>query len=132
MKEFEVTGYIFEQTEKQIKGMNQLIKDVDKRILAIIKADTELKNLYDLITSVVGVVCKLQYIYCYILLGSQALKNLANWLVIAEVAPFSKRSGTSVRGKSQVSHIANKKLKTLLHMCALNAIKYDPILKKIL
>jgi transposase len=130
LKEFEVTGYIFEQTEKQIKGMNQLIKDVDKRILAIIKADTELKNLYDLITSVVGVGMQTAI---YLLLHTSGFTSFEKPRQLAcycGVAPFSKRSGTSVRGKSQVSHIANKKLKTLLHMCALNAIKYDPILKK--
>jgi hypothetical protein len=38
-------------------------------------------------------------------------------------------SGTSIKGKTRVSHLADKKMKTLLHMASLTAIKYDPELK---
>ena len=41
------------------------------------------------------------------------------------VVPFKKESGSSVRYKSTVSPFANKKLKKLLHLCALSAIKND-------
>ena len=41
------------------------------------------------------------------------------------VAPFEHTSGTSVRGKSRVSHYANKKLKKLLHLVALASIHSD-------
>ena len=39
--------------------------------------------------------------------------------------PFEHSSGTSVRGKARVSHMANKKVKTTLHMAALSAIKME-------
>ena len=45
------------------------------------------------------------------------------------VVPFSKTSGSSVRFKPTVSNMANKKLKKLLHLCALSAIKNDPEIK---
>jgi len=45
------------------------------------------------------------------------------------VIPFNKVSGTSVRFKPSVSPFANKKLKTLLHHCALTTIKIDTELK---
>ena len=41
------------------------------------------------------------------------------------VVPFKKTSGTSIKYKSTVSPFANKKLKKLLHLCALSAIKND-------
>jgi transposase len=41
------------------------------------------------------------------------------------VVPFKKTSGSSVKYKSTVSPFANKKLKKLLHLCALSAIKND-------
>jgi transposase len=43
--------------------------------------------------------------------------------------PFSKTSGSSVRYKPTVSPHANKKLKKLLHLCALSAIKNDKEIK---
>ena len=39
------------------------------------------------------------------------------------------QSGISIKGKTKVSHMANKKLKTNLHLAALTAIKFDPELK---
>jgi len=43
----------------------------------------------------------------------------------AGVAPFEHRSGTSVRSRTRVSHLANKPLKSLLHMAALSAMQYN-------
>ncbi|WP_026260756.1 transposase, partial [Spirosoma luteum] len=41
----------------------------------------------------------------------------------AGVAPFEHRSGTSVRGKTQVSHQARKRLKSLFHLGAMSVIR---------
>ena len=43
----------------------------------------------------------------------------------AGIAPFEYSSGTSIRGKTKVSSMGNKKLKSLLNMAALSAKKYD-------
>ena len=48
---------------------------------------------------------------------------------IQEIAPFPNQSGKSLRGKDKVSHMANKKIKTLLHMGARSAIQHSPDIK---
>ena len=45
------------------------------------------------------------------------------------VAPFEYSSGSSVRGKTKVHYMANKKLKCNLHMASLAAVKLDADLK---
>ena len=45
------------------------------------------------------------------------------------MAPFPYESGISIKGRTKVSHMANKKLKTNLHLAALTGIKFDPELK---
>ena len=45
------------------------------------------------------------------------------------VAPFEYSSGTSVKGRTKVSHFANKDLKKIIHMAALSAIQYNPEMK---
>ncbi|MGN6398301.1 MAG: IS110 family transposase [Mucilaginibacter sp.] len=45
------------------------------------------------------------------------------------VTPFTRESG-KVIGKARVSHMADKKMKMLLHLCALSAILKDPELKE--
>ena len=43
----------------------------------------------------------------------------------AGVAPFEHTSGSSVRGKSRVSKLANMTLKKLLHMAAMSSIQHS-------
>ncbi|RZK16725.1 MAG: IS110 family transposase, partial [Flavobacterium sp.] len=45
------------------------------------------------------------------------------------VAPFEHRSGSSVRGKSRVSSLGNKAVKSLLHLAAMAAIGCNEELK---
>ena len=41
------------------------------------------------------------------------------------VAPFKYQSGTSIKGRAKVSHLANKSIKALLHMAAISVIRLD-------
>ncbi len=44
----------------------------------------------------------------------------------AGVVPFSDTSGKTLKGRNKVHKMANKELKSLLHLCALSAIQYYP------
>ena len=57
--------------------------------------------------------------------GFTSFSNAKELACYCGVVPFAKRSGTSIRFKPAVSPYANKKLKKLLHLCALSAIKND-------
>ncbi|MEJ7673747.1 MAG: transposase [Chitinophagaceae bacterium] len=46
------------------------------------------------------------------------------------LVPFEHTSGTSIRGKSRVSHFANKKAKRLLNLAASVAIQHNQELKQ--
>jgi len=46
------------------------------------------------------------------------------------VAPFPYQSGTSILGRNKVHHFADKKLKSLLNMCAIAAIQCDKELRR--
>ena len=46
------------------------------------------------------------------------------------VAPFEYSSGTSVKKRARVHHMANKTLKKRLHLGALAAINHDPQIKE--
>jgi transposase len=46
------------------------------------------------------------------------------------IAPFPYQSGSSVKGRTKVSHLANKKIKALINMCAISAIQHNPEMKQ--
>ncbi len=55
--------------------------------------------------------------------------NHRKFACFAGVAPFEYTSGTSIKGRTKVSNLANKKIKSILNIAALSAKKYDPELK---
>jgi transposase len=57
--------------------------------------------------------------------GFKRLKNAKQLACYCGVVPFGRSSGKSIRGKEQISFMANRKLKTLLHLGSLAAVRTD-------
>jgi transposase len=106
-----------------IKGLEKDIKQVEKDIWELVRNDKELLQMFMLIISIpaVGKITAYHFI-CYTNEFKQVKsgKQLASY---CGVVPFEKSSGSSVKNKPRLSHQANKVLKTLLHLCAVTAIK---------
>ncbi|MDO1444638.1 IS110 family transposase [Rhodocytophaga aerolata] len=106
-----------------LKALKQDLAKIEKQIAQLIAADEELNRLFNLVTSVEGVgkVTAVQ-----ILLTTNEFKasfTAKKYACYAGVAPFPYRSGSSIKGRNRVSPLANKSVKTLLHLAALSAIK---------
>lgn len=61
--------------------------------------------------------------------GFRMFENTKQLACSCGVVPFSKSSGTSVRYKPGVSPFANGKLKSLLHLCAMAALRWEKEMK---
>lgn len=126
----EKSGKLVQKACKQtLSALEKEIKGIDKELENLVKEEPELESSYKYICSVdhVGSVTAL-----HLLVSTNGFerfdsaKQLASY---AGVAPFAYSSGTSVRGKTRVHPMANKTLKTALHMCALSAIRHAGVLK---
>jgi len=133
----ETTGYISKKIQKQtevlcnqsLKSLERDLAKINKSIESIIKADEVLNRLFQIITSVTGVgpVTATQ-----IIITTNEFKDITSakkFACYSGIAPFEHQSGTSIRGKTRVSHLGNKTLKTLLHMAALVAASYNQEIK---
>ena len=99
------------------------IKVIDKAIKELIQGDEKLNEISGYVQSVdgVGIVTAAE-----IIVTTNEFENYADAKKLAchcGVVPFKKESGTSIKGKASVWHKANKKMKRLLHLAALAAIK---------
>ncbi|CAL2105581.1 transposase [Tenacibaculum sp. 190524A02b] len=117
-------------TRSIIKNLKKNLKLIDSKILEIINSHEKLNKNYELIQSVPGIGPQTATYILIVTKGFIAFDNARQLACYAGVAPFPYQSGTSIRGRNKVSHLADKKLKALLNMCALNAKKYDYQLKK--
>jgi transposase len=114
--------------EKTLNAIGSDLNKIDKAITAIIETDPELKRLFGLVTSVCGVG---PVVATQILITTNEFKDITDpkkFACFAGVAPFTRESG-KFKGRDRVSHMANKKAKTLLHLSAMVAIQHSPDLK---
>ncbi len=103
-----------------LKQIEKSIKEVEKKIKQTINSDTHLKHLFALVTSVDGIG---EVVATHIIVYTNEFKRFTDAKKLAchaGVVPFDRRSGTSIRGKSMVSHRANKTLKCVIHMAAVS------------
>ncbi len=113
-----------------IANLTTEIKAVEKQIRELIGANDELKKTSDLIRSIKGVgELVAAHMICYTNNFKRFIKA-RKFNCYAGLAPFKSESGTSLRGKARISHLANKEAKTLLNLAASCAIRYDRELKK--
>ena len=120
---------LFSTHKKMIHYLGKQIDAIEKEIKALIDSDQKMKVLYQLMVSVKGVGLVLASNFLVSTNCFTAFKNSRKFACYAGIAPFEKQSGTSLNSKSRVSHYANKRLKSLLHLSATSAIQADPELK---
>jgi transposase len=116
--------------KKTLTALDKDLELVESQIMKVINDDENLKKLYKIITSVVGIGFVTAVNLMIHTQGFSVLNDARKLACYCGVAPFEYSSGTSIKGKTKVHHMANKKLKCNLHMASLTAVKYDLDLKK--
>jgi len=113
--------------EKHLKGpaikkIENQITNVDKLIQSTIKEDTQLQQIASNICSITGIGKVTAAAFIVTTNEFKQISEPKKFACYAGVAPFPYSSGKSINGREKVSHLANKRMKTLLHLCALSAI----------
>jgi transposase len=120
---------LFNVQQKTIKYLTKQIADIEKEIMIIIRSHDKLKEQYELIISVKGVGRQTALFMIVYTHGFTKFKTWRKFASYCGIAPFPNSSGTSIRGKTKVSNLANKKIKSLFDLCAKSAIQYSPEMK---
>jgi transposase len=115
--------------KRMVANLTKEILIVEAAIKAHIRAHEELQKTFDLLVSIKGVG---PVIAAYMIGNTHNFKRFRNarkFNCYAGIAPFSHQSGSSIKGRARVSHLANKDAKTLLNLAATCALRFDEELK---
>jgi transposase len=112
-------------TEENIEKNKENIEKLDIAMLELLKDDQSMLLNYNIITSLKGIgpinglmtIAYTENFTCF--------SNPRTYAVYVGVIPFDHSSGTSLKGKKRVSHIANKELKQELNQAAKTAMRWD-------
>lgn len=114
---------IIKNCQSSIKALARDIIKVENEIKFLVEEDSQLKEQFKWATSVPGV-GKITALNMIVSTGEfQQISEPKKFACYAGVAPFEHTSGSSIRGKTRVSKMANMTLKKLLHLAAMSAIQ---------
>lgn len=125
----EVQSFIVKSSEHIMATMEKSIKATEEQIKSLIASYEQLQQNYTLLVSVKGIGFVTA---AYMILYTDNFKSFDDprkFNSYCGIAPFEYGSGTSIKGKTKVSHLANKKMKSLLHQAAIIAAVHDPEIK---
>ena len=112
-----------------VKTYDNHIAKVEAEIQRLIDEQPAIRQNYQLLQSIKGV-GKVLALTAILKTGNfTRFENPRKFACFCGTAPFEHRSGTSYRGKTRVSHLADKQMKTLLDLSSKTAIQYDKELR---
>lgn len=109
-------------SQASIHAINKDIKLVEKEILQLVHRDDQVLRQYQILTSIPGIGMITAINLMVKTKEFTAFETAEQFACYCGLAPFEHTSGSSVRGKTRVSHYADKKIKTILHLAALSTI----------
>lgn len=115
--------------EAHLKLIQRQKRQVEKQIKDTLESDPEIKENLKLVQSVKGIGPMIATTMVIITANFAQFDNARQFNCYAGLAPFEHTSGTSLRGPTRVSNLANKQIKTLLHSGAKSAQQHDPELR---
>lgn len=122
-----------QQAEKRgcaasLQAVRADLKAVEAAMAALVADDAALTRQYERLTSVPGVGLVTAVEILLTTNGFEENSDPKRYASYAGVVPFERSSG-QFKGRPRVSPQANKRVKTLLHLAALAAVRFAPTLK---
>jgi transposase len=134
----ESSCYVAKATYKSLKKNNskttkllkQQLEEIEGAIKTLIKDNEAMSYQMELLQSIPGIGFQTAL---QLMVYTKCFKSFKNWRQLAcyaGIAPFPYQSGKSIKGKTKVSNLAQKKLKSSIHMASLTMKKYDTEIKQ--
>lgn len=120
---------VTEDIKDQINTLDKKVSEIEMMLNDLIESDQELKKNFKLATTVKGIGLIIGAFLLVTTNNFTSFENGRKYACYAGVAPFENSSGSSIRGKTTVSHLANKRIKTLLTNASNSAKNWDPELR---
>lgn len=110
----------------KIKSNRKYIQDVEEEIMKLIKVNEVLLQNYRILISIKGIGKVNAWMTLAYTENFNSFVDARKYAVYVGVIPFERSSGTSIKCRPRVSHLAQKELKQELNQAAKTAMAHDP------
>ena len=121
---------ILEDITARIKELGEKISSLDATIDQEINKSEPLQKNYGLLKSVTGIGPLIAAFMIVSTNNFDSFDNARKYSCYTGIAPFEHTSGSSIKGKTKVSQLGNKQIKTLLYNGANSAVRFDTELNR--
>ncbi len=115
--------FVYRSLRRNRKQLDGEIEGIEAKILSLVKEDQQ--HQLTLLTSVPGIGQKTALFLIVLTDGFSKFETASQLCSYAGITPTIRESGSSVRGRSRISKVGNRKLRNLLFLCSFNACKHN-------
>ena len=129
MEDFKANDSLIKNYKQAVDFALKMIDKTEAEIRKIISKDEAMSRNFNLITSIPGIGEVNGWMTIAYTENFECFANGRTYGAYVGVVPYEHTSGTSIKGKSRVSQMANKPLKGDLSMAAKASVQHDPEMK---
>jgi len=123
------SNYVYRSLKRDLTHLDKEIKGIEERLLELVKQDQQ--HQLTLLKSIPGMGVKTALFLIVVTDGFKKFETASQLCSYVGITPTIRESGSSVRGRSRISKVGNKKLRNLLFLCAFSACKHNKACREI-
>jgi transposase len=121
--------FVYRSLKRNLKHLNKEVESLELRLLDLIKQDQQ--HQLTLLKSIPGMGVKTALFLIVVTDGFEKFETASQLCSYVGITPTIRQSGSSVRGRSRISKVGNKKLRNLLFLCSFSACKHNKACREI-
>nr|WP_233131019.1 IS110 family transposase [Polaribacter tangerinus] len=118
---------VYSSLKRDLKHLSKEITMLENRLLELVKQDQQ--HQLTLLQTIPGIGLKTALFLMVVTDGFKKFETASQLCSYVGITPTIRESGSSVRGRSRISKIGNKKLPNLVFLAAFSAYKYNKACK---
>ena len=121
--------FVYHSLKRNLKHLQQEVAVLESRLFELVKQEQQ--HQLRLLKSIPGMGVKTALFLIVVTDGFSKFETASQLCSYVGITPTIRESGSSVRGRSRISKVGNKKLRNLLFLCAFSVCKYNKACKAI-
>lgn len=114
---------VYHSLNRMLKSIKREVQVLEKRLLELVKEERQ--DQLTLLKSIPGMGVKTAMMLIVMTDGFERFENSKQLCSYIGITPTIRQSGNSVRGRSRISKMGNRQLRSLLFLCSFSAYKYN-------
>ena len=114
---------MYRSLKRDKKHLDKEVQGIEAKLLSLVKQDQQ--QQLTLLQSIPGIGLKTALFLIVVTDGFSKFETSSQLCSYVGITPTIRESGSSVRGRSRISKVGNRKLRNLLFLCSFTACKHN-------